>query len=109
LTVCFVGVLLAVMGAACGQSVAGCGDVCPSGSSASCPAVCSGIQASCDAASAGPDFQALLTCVANASASLTALPTLCVDDYDIVMKNCGVTGLDAGVPLSDAGASADGS
>jgi hypothetical protein len=77
--------------------------VCPAtGSDADCASTCSQLQQSCSAANAGADFQALLTCVANASGAISPLPELCTDDYAIVSKNCGVAGLpDAGFDSGD--------
>jgi hypothetical protein len=96
---------LGIAASACGQDVASCSSVCPATSAnGQCPGNCSAIQASCDAANAGADFQALLTCVNNAGGALSPLPGLCADDYAIVSRNCGVSP-DAGVGLggTDAG------
>jgi hypothetical protein len=101
---------LGVGAAACGQDVASCGSVCPVGSASDdCPGNCMTIQASCDAANAGADFQALLTCVSNANGALTPLPELCAADYAIVSKNCGVSA-DGGVGsfVTDGGVDAGG-
>ncbi len=89
----------------CGTDVASCANVCPSGANGDCSDTCSQIQTSCDNANAGADFQALLTCVANANGALDPLPDLCNDDFEIVARNCGVTGglPDAGDVVADAG------
>ena len=88
---------VAVAAAACGQDPASCGGVCPlNSSSADCPNTCASLQSTCDAANAGADFQALLTCVANANGALSPLPELCQADYAIVATNCGATIPDGG-------------
>ncbi len=100
---------LGIGAGACGQDVASCSNVCPVGVAAdNCPATCSAVQSSCDAANAGADFQALLTCVANTAGALSPLPELCNADYAIVSRNCGATLPDGGGSgIVDAGPSAD--
>ena len=107
LTLSALGVLgLGIAAGGCGQDVASCGNVCPTGASVDCPTSCSALQASCDSANAGADFQALLTCIANASGSLSPLPSLCTADFAIVSNNCGVPA--ETLPDAGSGTSVDG-
>lgn len=90
--------------AGCGQAPAACGDVCASGSS-SCATSCASMQSSCESAGAGADadFQALLTCIANASGSFTSVPQLCKAESATVTAEC-VQALQVGARTSaDAG------
>jgi hypothetical protein len=101
---------LAISG--CGQDVAACGDVCPAGSSSSCSETCTDLQTSCSNASpnASGDFQALLTCIANAGGTFSSVPALCAPAAATASKDCGqAVTFDAGGGADTGSAGLDGS
>lgn len=105
--------LAALLNGGCGQDVASCGDVCPTGSSDSCSQSCANLQSSCSGASpnASGDFQALLTCIANAGGTFSAIPALCEPAAATATKDCGgqAVNLDGGGVGTDSGTGLDGS
>ena len=90
--------LLPVLSTACGQDVAGCGDVCSAtNASVNCETECTDAQSECASSNDGADFQALLTCISNANGVLDPLPVACVPQANAVKANCtGTPPLDAG-------------
>jgi len=98
LAVSVISLAVAAPFAACGQSVASCADVCPAATSATgCALACTDLQTKCSASNDPGDFQDLITCIANASGSLSPLPTLCEPQQAAVTANCtGVAPVDGG-------------
>ncbi len=98
--------LAALLTSSCGQDVASCGNLCPEGTSDSCSSSCTDLQTSCGAANASGDFQALLTCIANAGGTFSAVPALCDPVAATVSAHCeeavnldGGQGTDSGTGL----------
>ena len=79
----------------CGQDVPSCNTVC-AGASAECATTCMDMETRCDSANDSSDFQALLTCVGNAGATLTQLPELCQPAQSTVNANCVSTPIPTG-------------
>ena len=89
--------LLPVFSTACGTDVAGCAEVCGTGSGATCSTDCSAAQTVCEASNDSADFQTLITCISNSGGVYEPLPVLCVPAQKAVRDNCtGHPPLDGG-------------
>jgi hypothetical protein len=89
--------LLPALSTACGTDVAGCADVCGTGSDTNCSTDCTDTQTVCESSNDSADFQTLITCISNANGVFEPLPVLCVPAQKAVKANC------TGHPLADGG------